>query len=161
MKTIDQELYRDLCLQADRSPRRRAHHLLHADHDDPVQRLGILMLKGSYVRPHRHQGPPKWEMFSVLRGAGVALMFDEDGRVLERVELGEGRDSYVIEFPPGSWHSLTALEDHSLFLETKPGPFRPVDEKDFAAWAPPEGSPRAAAFSQWFLRCRVGERPPA
>ena len=42
------------------------------------------MQPGTYVRPHRHSTPPRWELFVVLRGALALLVFDDSGRVEER-----------------------------------------------------------------------------
>jgi cupin fold WbuC family metalloprotein len=40
--------------------------LLHADHQDQVQRLLIALEPNSYVRPHLHS--EQWEMIVLLRG---------------------------------------------------------------------------------------------
>ena len=48
------------------SARRRSHMLLHADHQDQVQRLLIALEPNSYVRPHLHS--EQWEMIVLLRG---------------------------------------------------------------------------------------------
>jgi len=46
--------------------RRLSHMLLHADHQDQVQRLLIALEPNSYVRPHLHS--EQWEMIVLLRG---------------------------------------------------------------------------------------------
>ena len=54
MKKFDIELLSELRARAEASPRRRAHHNVHDDYQQPVQRLFVCMLPDSYVRPHRH-----------------------------------------------------------------------------------------------------------
>lgn len=48
--------------EAETSPRKRAHLLLHRDHADQVQRLLIACCVGTYFRPHYH--PEQWELMS-------------------------------------------------------------------------------------------------
>lgn len=43
MKLIDNLLFEKLCEKAEESPRRRAHHLIHDSHGDPVQRMLIAL----------------------------------------------------------------------------------------------------------------------
>ena len=52
--------------EAELSPRKRTHLLLHRDHADQVQRLLIACCVGTYVRPHYH--PEQWELTSLLQG---------------------------------------------------------------------------------------------
>jgi hypothetical protein len=51
------------------STRKRAHLLLHADHQDQVQRLLIGLEPATYVRPHVHS--EQWEMIVLLRGCSL------------------------------------------------------------------------------------------
>jgi cupin fold WbuC family metalloprotein len=140
------------------TPRRRKNLNLHADLDDPVQRLFNAIEPGSYVRPHRHPGPARWELMAVVAGRFILLIFDDDGVVQERVELNA--ETPVAEIPSATWHTLTALEPRSVLLEVKRGPYAPAGPEDFAAWSPPEGSAAAAVLEYWFRQARVGERAP-
>jgi Domain of unknown function (DUF6016) len=58
------------------SARRRSHILLHADHQDQVQRLLIALEPDSYVRPHVHS--EQWEMIVLLRGRLDLLIFGQE-----------------------------------------------------------------------------------
>ncbi len=159
MKRVDRRLLRLLADRASVEPRRRTNHNLHTTLEDRVQRFCNAMAPGSYVRPHRHVTPPKWELFAVLGGAAAVLTFDGDGRVRERAELGRGGD-VIVEVPPGMWHAVAALEADTVLLEIKEGPYQPVSDKDFAAWAPVEGHPDAARFERWYRAARPGDPPP-
>lgn len=147
---------RRLSEMAAAAPRRRMNRNLHERPDDPVQRLLNALEPGTYVRPHRHASPPKWELFALLAGAVAVLLFDDDGTVTERVDLGG--EAVLAEIPAGRWHSLAALAPGSVVLEVKPGPYEPLSDKDFAAWAPAEGDPAAAALEAWLRTAKRGER---
>jgi hypothetical protein len=77
--------------------------------------------------------------------------------VVERVELRADGGPWLVDLDAAAWHSLTALEDNSLLVETKQGPFQPVDDNDWADWAPAEGAPAAEAIAGWFTGARTGE----
>lgn len=83
MKLIDDRLLDDLTAKAAASPRKRAHHNLHPALEDPVQRLCVAIEPGTYIRPHRHADPATWEVFIMLRGSAVFLIFDDAGTVRE------------------------------------------------------------------------------
>jgi len=129
-----------LTVQARQSPRRRANHNLHQELSDPVQRLAIAMEPDTVVLPHRH--PHTWEMLFPLRGRFVVLHFDEEGRVVERVVLGE--DCNVLETPAGTWHSVQSLDSGGVIFEVKHGPYAPLVEADHAPWLKDSGKVSSA-----------------
>jgi len=161
MKVLDQSLLRVLATQADQSPRRRANHNLHPQLDDPVQRLFNVLEPDSYIRPHRHADPLRWELFLVLRGACVVLTFGDDGRVRERSDLSAAGPLFGVELEPGVWHALAAFEPGTAIFEIKQGPYVKPPPEAFAVWAPPEGDPRCPAFVEWYRSARPGDLPPA
>lgn len=161
MKTIGPAVWRALSDAARGSARRRKNLNIHATLDDPVQRLLNAFEPGTYVRPHRHRQPPKWELFAILEGRAAVLTFDDDGRVLERIELDAAGDARVVEIPESTWHTLVALMPGTVMLEVKRGPYQPNPPQDFAAWAPAEGEPAAVPLELWFRRGAPGERAPA
>ena len=160
MKLLDQETVTMLLETAGESPRLRANHNLHPVLEDPVQRFFNAMLPGTYVRPHRHTTPLRWELFLVLQGAMALLLFDDSGRVEARQELSAEGPVFGSEVEPGCWHALVALQPSVLF-ELKQGPYSALTDKDFAAWAPAEGEAACAQMIRWYEQARVGERVPA
>ncbi len=146
MKTIDDKLLDALILEARSHPRLRKNHNLHQSYDEPCQRLLNAVEPGSYVRPHRHLTPPKPETFLALRGRLAVLTFVDTGDIEQMVFVAPGSISVGADIPAGAWHTLLSLEPGSVFFETKPGPYRPPSDKDWAPWAPAEGSPAAEAY---------------
>lgn len=158
MKRIDDARLGALVARARAAERRRANDNLHPDLEDPVQRFLNAMEPGTYVRPHRHAHPPRWELFLALTGRAAVLGFDEGGRVVWREELSAHGPVRGVEIEPGAWHAVAALEPGTVLFECKPGPYRPVSDKDFAPWAPAEGEPGAAALERWYRTAGPGER---
>lgn len=158
MRTVTRAELAVLTAAARGAARRRQNLNLHPALDDPVQRLLNAFEPGTYVRPHRHTTPGKWELFAWLAGRAAVLGFSDDGVVTERIEIDSAAP--VAEIPAGCWHTLVAIETGTVLLEIKQGPYAPLAPEAFAPWAPVDGAPPAAALEQWFRRARVGERAP-
>jgi cupin fold WbuC family metalloprotein len=137
-------------------PRGRTHLNLHGSSDDPVQRVVIALEPGTYVRPHRH-GDGVWELFAALDGVCAVLIFDDEGRVTQRIDLTPG-GARLAQVPVGAWHSVVALAPGTIAFECKPGPYCQTTDKNFAAWAPQEGEPEAPVMVRWLGNAAVGDR---
>lgn len=157
MKLIHTGTLAGLSREAAASPRRRKNLNLHPELSDPVQRLLNAMEPGTYVRPHRHTTPPRWELLAVLSGSVAVLVLDDGGTVLERVMLDARGDNRVLEIPVGAWHTLASMEPGTVLLELKPGPYEAMVDKDFAAWAPKEGEKGAIEMEKRFAGAKIGE----
>lgn len=139
---ITQDLIDDLLNKAQQSSRLRINHNFHPSLDDNPHRFLNVMVKGTYVTPHKHANPPKAESFLVISGSVLFYIFDEEGHVSEIQRLGDissGADSLGIDLSPGIWHSLVVDSDYAVIYEVKPGPYDPEEDKQFASWAPREG----------------------
>jgi cupin fold WbuC family metalloprotein len=155
MKIITEEMIADLLARAAVAPRRRMNLNLHAELSDPIGRFINGGLAGTYVRPHRHR-IERWELVDVLDGTLDVIIFSSEGEVKERLLLGQGR-ARLIEIPGGDWHSFVFHAPAAVVLEVKPGPYEPRLDKEFAEWAPVEGSPASALFVAWLERADLGE----
>ena len=111
--------------------------------ENPHRFLNVMM-RGTYIAPHRHLDPPKAEAFIVLAGEVAFFTFDDDGRIRSRHLLG--REITGIDVEPGVWHTLAVVSEHAVCYEVKPGPYSAANDKDFARWAPREGEPGVAAY---------------
>ncbi len=159
MKRIDRQLLTSLSSLAASAPRLRAHHNLHPELDDPVQRLCIAMEPGTYVRPHRHADPATWEILLVLSGAVVLLVFDEAGQVTERTELSACGEVGAVEIPAHTWHAVASTQPGTVVFEVKQGPYRPIAEANYAPWSPAEGE-AARKLAAWYSVARQGDAIP-
>lgn len=143
IQLITRALFAEVRERAEASPRRRMNHNFHASMEDNPHRFLNVMLRGTYVRPHRHLDPPKAESWVLLEGEVLLLTFDDAGAITGRYELKAGGDTCGIDVAPGIWHTVCVLTDWAVVYEIKPGPWAPATDKEFADWAPPEGDPRA------------------
>jgi cupin fold WbuC family metalloprotein len=157
MKFIDSRAIAELLERARSARRRRANLNIHAGEADPIQRFLNAAEPDTYARPHRHAFS-RWELFLVLRGAADYLIFDEAGRVTERVSLVA--DGSLVEIPGACWHSVAVRMPETLLLEVKPGPYDPRTDKEFASWAPPEGHEAAPACQAWLTSAAIGDKWP-
>jgi cupin fold WbuC family metalloprotein len=139
-------LFEELTERATAAARKRINHNFHAGPADNPHRMLNVLLRGTYVRPHRHVTPPKSEAFVPLTGRVGIVCFDDGGAVTGRFLLDSAGPNRGIDLAPGIWHTVVALSSVSVCYEVKPGPWEPASDKDFATWAPAEGDPEAAAF---------------
>jgi len=158
VKLLSQALLDELAAKAAASPRRRAHHNIHASPADPVQRFLVVAGRDSYFRPHRHA--TRTELAVMVRGRMDVLIFDERGRVLARYGVGEGTESLAYETLQGAYHTLVPGPAGGAFLEIKEGPYDPAISSEYATWAPAEGEAEVAKFLEWLRGARPGDTPP-
>lgn len=154
---LNDNFYEQLQLQATESPRKRSHYNLHKELDEPVQRLCIALKKGTYVQPHHHPKKNKWELTIVLRGSVNIVIFDREGKILEKLRLNTGENLNGIEIKADTWHTITPHTDEAVILEIKEGPFTPTVPSDFASWAPAEGEADVADFLNWLEDANPGD----
>lgn len=158
MHTVFDDVFFDtLISEAEKSPRKRSHRNIHKDEKEAVQRLCIGLVPGTYVRPHIHTEPHKWEMIIALKGNVSLLIFDDNGTVTRRLELSPGGKRCGIEIEPGTWHTLFPTGGNAVIMEIKQGPYSPSTVKNFADWSPGEGSPKAETFLAWARLAAIGE----
>lgn len=147
-KIITAEALNKLTTQAASADRRRTHLNAHETLDASVQRLFIATEPGTYIRPHRHPQPHKWEFFLVLEGEIDLLIFDEAGAVRQRMAMSPAAVR-AVEVPPGVWHTYVCRQPGTLALEVKEGAYVPTPEADFAPWSPGENTDGVAAYLEW------------
>lgn len=135
-KLIDNELFGHVAKQAEASPRRRMNYNFHESLNDPVHRLLNVMMEDTYLPPHRHTNPVKDEIFLVLKGSILALLFDDEGSVTFNKVIDPLKGVHGMEFSGGIWHSFIVLEPETVVYEVKEGPYVPLAAHDIAPWAP-------------------------
>lgn len=142
---IEKKMLDDLITKARASERKRAHLNVHQHLESPVQRLFIATEPETYIRPHRHPEPHKWEFFTVLKGHIDLFLFDEAGNITKRIPMNT-QETQSVQIPPNMWHTYTCQESGTVALEVKEGAYVPTTAENFATWAPAENSPEAQAY---------------
>ena len=138
MIIINEDLLTQVTIKANASPRRRMNLNFHPQLDDPLQRMLNCLEPGTYIQPHKHEDPDKCEAFILLRGKVLVVEFDSEGHVTSHALLEAGTGTYGAEIAPRIFHCIIALEPGSVVYEVKNGPYSPLDDKNFAPWAPKE-----------------------
>jgi len=137
MKQYSNQMLGDLSRSAAQSERKRCNLNIHQQLEDEVQRLFLAFEPDTYVRPHRHPQAHKWELFILLNGDIDLLIFSDDGKLQQRLNLSDN-NLRAVEIPPNTWHSYISNVSGSLAMEIKQGAYIPQSPQDFAAWAPDE-----------------------
>jgi cupin fold WbuC family metalloprotein len=145
VQLISQSLLDETLARAEQSPRLRMNHNFHDGNDALCHRFLNAICRGSYCPPHRHITPPKPESFILLSGRLAFLLFEDSGTLTACHRLGEN-GLFGIDVAPGLYHSIVALSPQAVCFEVKPGPYAPMADKDFAPFAPREGTPEAPAY---------------
>lgn len=158
MLKLDENLFNELILEATKSERKRAHFNLHADLDEPVQRLCIALKHGTYVRPHHHTQNNKWELILALRGKVTFVIFNENGVIVDKLVLSPGESLSGIELKPNTYHTIYPNSEDAIIFEVKEGPYTPAVKSDFAPWSPEEGGTDVHSFLTWLEQANVSDK---
>jgi len=141
MIKIDDEFLDQTSSKAKVSPRLRMNYNFHPLHEDPLHRMLNAMEPGTYIQPHKHENPDKFEVFLALRGRFVVFIFDDSGNITDHTIIDAREGKYGVEIPGRTYHMLVSLESGSVAYEVKEGPYSLLTSKYFASWAPAEGDP--------------------
>jgi cupin fold WbuC family metalloprotein len=158
LTVINETLLQEALAASRQSPRRRVILPFHKGNDDGLHRMFNAVQPGTYIRPHRHVSAPKAESIVVLRGAIHFFEFTETGEVRTHFRLAAGSAQFGVDLESGVIHTFIAMEDDTVLFEVKPGPYAAITDKDFAAWAPAEGAPEAAAYLEELCRLAISTR---
>lgn len=151
MIRIDQSLLNSISILAKESPRGRKNYNFHKTYDDPLQRLINSIEPYSYIQPHKHENPDKREVFTVLQGRLLVAEFDESGNISDHCILDPLEGTFGAEISERTFHSIFALEPGTIVYEIKDGPYNPIDDKNFAPWAPKEGEEGVSKYIEEIL----------
>ena len=145
-KIISEESLAELSQKAAGLPRKRLNFNYHEDLADPINRMLNAFEPDTYIQPHKHQDPDKREVFIILKGSLVVVIFDGSGNPLEFILLNHQIGNHGIEIPPGVWHTVFSIEHGTVAYEIKDGPYLQISDKNFASWAPKEGDPDSTEY---------------
>lgn len=117
---INKEFLGKLFEQAVENPRLRQSYDLRTSSDDNSQRILNALLPGTVVPIHRH--PNSNENVLLLCGKLVEVIYDENSKEKERIQLDPTIGNYGCVIPPGAWHTVEVLEP-SVIYEAKDGKY--------------------------------------
>ena len=124
---IDNQLLNEVTEQAKTSLRLRKNYNFHQSLDEKCHRFLNAVEPGTVVEIHRH--PTKDETFVLLRGRVIVYTYNDNGSVIDSVELCPDEGKFGVNIPKGVWHNLESLESGSVFFECKEGPYAPHDQE--------------------------------
>lgn len=156
MKLINNSLIEKVVSEAKVSPRKRMNHNFHETLDANVQRMLNVLEVGTYIQPHKHENPDKFEAFIILAGRILVVEFDDFGNITSNCLLSASDGVFGTEIAPKVWHCIVAIDPGSVVYELKDGPYSPLNDKNFAPWAPKEGEPECGKFLDDLIkRCGI------
>ena len=136
MKLITEDLLDTVSVQAKENIRLRMNYNFHDSMDAPIHRMLNALEPKTYLPPHRHKNPDKEEIYLILRGRLLAILFDEAGNITNKITLDPLEGLYGMEIPVGVWHCIVVLEPNTVIYEIKQGPYSPLIPENIAPWAP-------------------------
>ena len=128
---INKDLLDSLFEQAKENPRLRQNMDLRTSSADTSQRMLNALLPGTVVPIHRH--PQSTESVFLLCGKIVEVIYDENGKEIERIHLDPTIGNYGCVVPQGAWHTVEILEP-SVIYETKDGKYGDDGSETFDAF---------------------------
>jgi cupin fold WbuC family metalloprotein len=149
---IDSVLLNATIEKAKVSPRKRMNHNFHTEANDTFQRMLNCIEPETYCQPHKHENPVKREVFIILKGTVAVLQFDNNGKISDYIILNQVAGRFGVEIPHSTYHTIIALEPGTVVYECKDGPYLPLSDKEFAPWAPAEGSSVALDYNKKLLK---------
>ena len=144
---LDNELFDEILLRAQESPRRRMNFDLRtqaqipgqAGNDvgevgtvewkDQSQRMLNVLMADTVIPIHRHNDTS--ETVIVCRGKVREEFYDAEGNRTAEFVLEAGGGCPGIQVPMGQYHTLVCLEDGSVIFEAKDRAYDPAGTEDF------------------------------
>lgn len=133
--TIGSDWLERLKAEAKNSLNYRARLLMHHSEKDPVQEMIIAFCKQAESPLHRSVN--KSESLQVLEGKILVALFDEQGKMMHRFEMGPVGSGEIFIYRIGSvpWHIIIPLTEMVVIHESLPGPFEKIVDL-LPSWAP-------------------------
>lgn len=125
---IDQYILDELTAQAKASPRLRMNLDLRNSPADKSQRMLNALEPGTPLPIHRHMKSS--ETVVCLRGHLREIFYDDDGQVMDVIDLAPNGDCVALNIPIGQWHTVEVLESGTVILECKDGEYEPLGAED-------------------------------
>lgn len=126
---LDNNLFDQILVKAQESPRRRMNYDLRTSSADGSQRMLNVLMTDTVVPIHRHVDTS--ETVIVCRGKVREEFYDAQGNKTAEFVLEAGGECPAVQVPMGMYHTLVCLEDGSVIFEAKDGAYDPVKTEEF------------------------------
>ena len=126
---IDKELLDELTEEAKGNPRHRMHYDLRDSDEDGSMRMLNAIEPETVIPVHRHAETS--EDVIVLRGEAVEVLYDSQGREVERYHMVAGGDCVACHVPKGMFHTCKSLRSGTVIFEFKNGKYDPNGTEEF------------------------------
>ena len=126
---LDNNLFDQILVKAQESPRRRMNYDLRTSSGDGSQRMLNVLMKDTVIPIHRHVDTS--ETVIVCRGKVREEFYDAQGNKTAEFVLEAGGECPAVQVPMGMYHTLVCLEDGSVIFEAKDGTYDPVKTEEF------------------------------
>ena len=115
--TVSSSDIRSLKERARASKLKRSRICVHTDNDNLVHEMIIAMTKDTRITPHKHIN--KEESFHILEGKLTIVLFDENGLITERIDLGEYQSGqkFFYRLPKNLFHTVIVHSDIAVIHE--------------------------------------------
>ena len=120
IELITQSLIDDVVKKAKASPRLRMNYNLHSDLSDKCQRFINAMEPGTIIPIHHHHVA---EVYILLQGRLKIMIYDDKAVETQAYILDRKDGDYGIQIPLNTWHSVEVLEEGTVIMEIKEGPY--------------------------------------
>lgn len=125
---ITTELLDRLSAEAKVNERLRKNYDLRNSDKDQSQRMLNALEPGTILPIHRHTASS--EVVTIIRGAIRENFYDENGTLIDSIELKQGCEVPILVIPKGAWHNLECLESGTIIYESKDGAYEPTKQED-------------------------------
>jgi cupin fold WbuC family metalloprotein len=135
LSLLDRNFIESLKKMADLSKRERVRICIHKNDREILQEMFIVHKKDAYVRPHKHL--KKCETFQILEGSADILFFDEKGKIVKVLPMGDFASGKVFYYKIDKpiYHSMIIRSEYLVFHEVTKGPFNRSESVN-APWSP-------------------------
>ena len=123
--------------EAQQSPKRLARLCMHRNTEDVVQEMLIAFCKDCFISPN--SAPGKSESLTVIEGEMLLVLFDDEGHVVNRIEMGPvgGSKTFMYRLCSASWHTMIPISEFVVVHECLQGPFV-KSQTPIPGWIPRE-----------------------
>ena len=125
IELITQLLIDDVVKKAKVSPRLRMNYNLHSDLSDKCQRFINAMEPDTIIPIHHHHVA---EVYILLQGRLKVIIYDDTAMEVQTYILDRKDGNYGIQIPLNTWHSVEVLEEGTVIMEVKEGPYVPHEQ---------------------------------